>query len=138
MTRNMNDNIFILNNLDQARAFKEGDPRLATRFNNYMPMGSPRITKQTGLARGQLGGDIVYYLDPTIDVPFNPIVYGTSLSVHLDSAPYTSFRGLVIPRAQIKQDKSIKNSDMRAESAARNDLMAVQQSAENRRRPQFF
>ena len=131
--------LLILNSLDQKRAFTQGDPRLATRFNDYINLvGAPKISAKTPLRPGQFGGDIIYYLDPQINVPFPAAVYGTSIGVSLTTAPYTNLKNMIIPQAIIKPDMSIKNSDLRRQIAGRNDLMAAQQSNENRLRPLFF
>lgn len=131
--------LLILNSLDQKRAFTQGDPRLATRFNDYINIvEGPKISQKSALRPGQLGGDIVYYLDPQVNVPFPAAVYGTSIGVAATTAPYTNLKNMIIPQAIIIPDMSIKNRDLRRQLAGRNDLMAAQQSNENRLRPLFF
>ena len=142
----MTSQLFVLNSLDQVRAFVEGDPRRRDIFGEQLPLNSaPKISNiSSPLTLGYKeksainGGDIVYYLDKQINVPAPVEIFGTETETVYSTAPFTPFKDLLIPHTRIKPDNKYIMRDMRKQSAFRQDLMASQQSWQNIHRPMFI
>ena len=141
----MNDKaILVLNTLAQKRAHIKNDPRLFSSVRNMQMQldAAPKISNTcvplfTGSTQ-RTGGDVVYYLDPIVHIPFPKVVYGSAVETVYTLAPYTRFDNLIIPHAIVKPDITIKNKDQRNEAIFRNDIMAAQQTRNNINRPLFL
>ena len=136
--------LLILNKLDQLRAHTRGDPRLVDATGNTILLdGAPKISKEYGVATpttyksyGDLiQGDMVYYLDPTIDTPYPKSVYGSNIFVKYVDSQLTPLSGRLIPQGIVLPDKDIASLDLRREAEFRADIMSRQQTSRNRTKP---
>ena len=86
----------------------------------------------------QNGGDVIYYLDPAVNVPYPRAIFGNENETKYETAPLTPYKELLIPKAVIRPENKYFLRDMRKQAHFRNELMASQQSWQNIHRPMFI